>query len=106
MKNEYGVPLDKNGYAPSIISNDQVCLNCYTSMHLQRHEIFHGMANRKKSKEYGLWVLLCPVCHMTKVHNSDGELDLRLKERGQEAAMAFYGWDKEEFRKRFGRNYV
>ena len=106
MTNEYGQPLDRNGYAPSIISNEAVCLNCYTTLNLQRHEVFHGMAYRQKSKKYGLWVHLCPVCHMTKVHNSDGELDLRLKELGQETAMTVYGWSKEDFRDRFGRSYL
>lgn len=106
MKNEFGVLLDKNGYAPSIISHENVCLNCYTTLNLQRHEVFHGTAFRQKSKAYGLWVLLCPVCHLTKVHNSDGELDLKLKELGQQTAMTCYGWSKEEFRERFGRNYV
>ena len=24
-KNEYGVPLDKNGYAPSLMQSDQCC---------------------------------------------------------------------------------
>ena len=43
---------------------------------------------------------------MTKVHNSDGELDLKLKELGQETAMAVYGWSKDDFRDRFGRSYI
>ena len=106
MTNEFGTPLDKNGYAPSIVSEEKICLCCYTSLNLQRHEIFHGNGRRDKSKALGLWVWLCPVCHIYKVHNSDGELDLRLKERGQEAAMAVYGWSKDDFRERFGRNYV
>ena len=106
MTNEFGQQLDKNGYAPSIIQHEHVCLNCYTTYSLQRHEIFHGTGRREKSKALGLWVNLCQVCHMTKVHNSDGELDLKLKELGQETAMAVYGWSKDEFRERFGRSYL
>ena len=105
MINEFGQRLDSNGYVPSIIHNEGTCIICGTTLYLTRHEVFHGYANRHKSKEYGLWVNVCPTCHF-KIHNTDGELDLTLKVRGQEAAMAVYGWDKDEFRRRFGRNYV
>ena len=105
MINEFGVKLDRNGYIPSVVQQDRVCIGCNTTLYLQRHEIFHGYANRQKSKELGLWVHVCPTCHY-KVHNSDGEFDLRLKELGQDVAMTVYGWDKDEFRRRFGRNYL
>jgi hypothetical protein len=104
MKNEFGEQLDKNGYAPSILETEPHCFCCYGNLYLQRHEIFHG-PNRKKAKADGLWVNLCPTCHYT-VHNTNGELDRKLKKRGQEAAMTVYGWSEEEFRKRYGRNYL
>ena len=105
MVNEFHQRLDSNGYIPSIIHNEGTCICCGTTLNLCRHEVFHGYANRRKSKELGLWVNVCPVCHM-KIHNTDGELDLTLKKRGQECAMAFYDWTIDDFRKRFGRNYV
>ena len=102
--NEYGEPLDSNGYAPSILQHENHCFICYRNMYAQRHEIFHG-SNRQKSKEYGLWINVCPVCH-NSIHFTDGELDQRLKERGQDAAMAYYGWSTKDFIARFGRNYL
>ena len=105
MINEFGQRLDSNGYVSSIIHNEETCICCGTTLNLCRHEVFHGYANRQKSKELGLWVNVCPVCHF-KIHNTDGELDLTLKKRGQECAMAVYGWSVDEFRKRIGRNYV
>ena len=105
MINEFGQRLDSNGYVPSIIHNEETCICCGTTLNLCRHEVFHGYANRQKSKELGLLVNVCPVCHF-KIHNTDGELDLTLKKRGQECAMAVYGWSVDEFRKRIGRNYV
>lgn len=105
MIGETGVKLDKNGYSPSIMQQEDVCIFCNTTLYLQRHEIFHGYANRHKSKEFGLWVHVCPTCHF-KIHHTDGELDLTLKKIGQETAMEYYAWDTDEFRRKFGRNYL
>ena len=60
MTNEYGVKLDSNGYAPSIVQYDvDACYICYGCREkLDRHEIYGG-ANRQKSKRLGLWVTLC-----------------------------------------------
>lgn len=53
--------LDKNGYAPSIVTFDTNC--CFLcggqDEKLDRHECFGG-AMREKSKRLGLWV---PLCH-------------------------------------------
>ena len=58
MTNEYGVTLDRNGYAPSIVQDIDGCWFCKTQQgKLDRHEIYHG-AYRKKSKALGLWALL------------------------------------------------
>lgn len=103
--NEVGVVLDKNGYAPSIVDPwvdfDQRCFMCNYRGDLARHEIFNA-SNRQKSKAYGLWVYLCPRCHM-KVHEYP---DLQLKKIAQWDAMAHYGWTIDDFRERFGKNYV
>lgn len=104
MKNEYGVTLDRNGYAPCIMQKAERCYMCARSGDLQRHEIY-GAANRDKSKAYGLWVLLCPECH-DHLHFRDAMQKLELREQGQIEAMQHYGWTKKEFLERFGKSYV
>ena len=106
MKNEYGVEVDRNGYAPSILNReyDETCYICHRYMNVQRHEVFHG-SSRQKSKNYGLWINICHICH-TKVHNGNGKLDNALKVDAQEKAMEYYGWTVDDFRKRFGKSYL
>lgn len=112
MTNEYGVALDRNGYAPSIINghSDTQCWLCGrngASDPLNRHEVFGG-PYRAKSKRLGLWVHLCHYsCHQGPqgVH-SNRALELRLKQVAQLAAMDAYGWDKDKFIEEFGRNYI
>ena len=107
MRNEYGVTLDKNGYAPSVVdyygTTIERCFLCDWTQDLVRREVF-GASNRKKSKAYGLWVYLCPRCHMNLHDNPD---DGRwLKKVAQAQAMAWYKWDIDEWRERFGKNYL
>lgn len=114
MTNEVGVMLDKNGYAPSVVdyygTTFERCFLCDWRGDLVRHEIF-GASNRQKSKAYGLWVLLCPRCHM-ELHNWDNRKNhkimspTRLKQLAQRNAMAHYGWSVEDWRERFGKNYL
>ena len=106
-KNEYGVKLDSNGYAPSIVPGhgEWQCYGCGRNRQLERHEIYGG-AFRRKSKEYGLWVHLCPDCHREgneAVHKTGG---YSLKAEGEIAAPTTYGWTVDEFRRRFGKNYL
>ncbi len=111
MKNEYGVKLDRNGYAPSILQrNLEVCRRCGrngATDHLDRHEVFGG-AMRSKSKELGLWVLLChDRCHEgNKGVHRDREFDLALKRAAQRFAMQQYNWGIDEFRAMFRNNYL
>lgn len=105
MTNEFGEKLDSNGYAPSIMGGRLGCYLCGFRGDLARHEVFHGITNREKSKALGCWVNLCPRCH-TRLHQKDPSLDWDLKRHGQVRAMAHYGWSVEEFIERFGRNYV
>lgn len=99
--------LDRNGYAPSLWPQ-KACFICqkYGSLYvpLQRHEVFHG-PYRQKSKRFGLWVTLCPECHIN-VHHADPSLDRWLKRVGQKQAMTHYGWTVEDFRKEFGKDYL
>lgn len=104
-KNEFGEVLDRNGYAPSIappVTGCRIC--CRTDRPLQRHEVFHG-ANRQKSKAYGCWIEVCPQCHEA-IHRKSGALDRGLKAWMQGLCRKRYGWDVEEFRARFGKNYL
>ena len=107
MRNEYGITLDSNGYAPSIVDYYgellERCFLCDWRGDLVRHEPFNA-SNRKKSKALGLWVYLCPRCHMD-LHDHP-EKARRLKIIAQRQAMAFYGWGMEEWIGRFGKNYV
>lgn len=109
--NEYGVQLDRNGYAPSIIPDHSpnFCLICGCNgdeYGMDRHEIFHG-SNRDKSKRYGLWVHLChKSCHLDRVHNGDGSLDKMMKQDAQQIAMRHYGWSEDDFRAIFGKSYL
>ena len=106
MKNEYGIKLDKNGYAPSVVVWPQdVCCICQRRGDLVRHEVFHGSLYRTRSKELGCWVHLCPDCHHA-LHNTNSRLDKHLKEITQKEVMHHYRWSTEDFRKHFGKNYL
>lgn len=105
--NEYGVELDRNGYAPSILAKypSTRCHICYRNMgSIQRHEVFHG-SNREKSKRFGLWINVCHSCHY-QIHNGDGLMDSILKQDAQKEAMRYYGWTTEKWREIFGKNYL
>ena len=108
--NEFGVILDSNGYAPSLLSASDRCLLCHrTNGKLDRHEVF-GSALRDKSKKYGLWVTVCHECHLTRLHGweYDPLHDRRAAMRrvAQRVAMDTYGWTVEEWRERFYKNYL
>lgn len=109
-KNEYGAPLDRNGYAPSIVQFQMDwCWQCgkiFPTL-LERHEVY-GASNRSKSKRLGLWVHLCSECHRTskKAVHACVESATFLKQAGQKAAMVEYGWSKEDFIEKFGKNYL
>ena len=73
-----------------------------------RHEVFFGVRNRKKSIEDGLVVFLIPELHnMSKkgVHFNK-EFDKELKQTGQAIWQSYYNKQEEDFRKRYGENYL
>ena len=107
MTNEYGVKLDRNGYAPSIMQQDtEHCYLCgCCDQKLDRHEAFRG-PYRTKSKNYGLWVTLCHErCHFGAVHRYYSTA-WQLMINAQQAAMAHYGWTAQQFRDRFGKSWI
>ena len=90
----------------SIISNEQKCYVCGTTLNLHRHHIIHGYAFRKVSEKYGLWVYLCAYHHNMSnegVH-FNRELDLHLKQLAQRKFEEVY--PEKEFIKELGRNYL
>ena len=106
--NEFGVTLDRNRYAPSLFDTmPHICYSCHKIGKMERHEIFGG-ARRNNSKEYGLWVNLCPECHRTSpmsVHQSNTSA-VRLKSMAQSLAMETYGWGMDEWKEKFFKNYL
>lgn len=72
-----------------------------------RHEVFGG-ANRWKSIEDGLVIFLRPEFHNmgdNGIHKNR-EFDLYAKRKAQKRWMEFYGKTVEQFRARYGRNYL
>lgn len=107
MTNEYGVKLDRNGYAPSIMQEDLTrCYLCGAcDQKLDRHEPFNGPL-RGKSKYFGMWVMLCSErCHHGDVHKHF-QTAKKLKEDAQRAAMNEYGWNTNDFIIEFGKNWL
>lgn len=72
-----------------------------------RHEVFFGR-NRQKSIEDGLVVFLEPKLHNMSEYgvHFNPSFDRELKEIGQRTWMEYYGKTKEDFIKRYGRNYL
>lgn len=103
-RNEYGVKLDSNGYAPSLFLHEPFrCFICGRFGETARYEIFGG-SRRSASKALGLWVNVCPACH-NAIHDS-GELQDRYHREGQIWAEAYYLWNHDDFRRRFYKNYL
>ena len=73
-----------------------------------RHEIFFGVRNRQKSIDDGLVVFLKPELHnMSKngVHYNK-KFDLMLKREAEIIWCKYYCKDADDFRERYGKNYV
>ena len=97
--------LDRNGYAPSIVQDDLTsCFRCgRTNTKLDRHEPFGGPL-RKKSKNHGMWLMLChEPCHLSIAHKDVSE-NRRLRKVCQRRAMTVYGWTTDDFIREFGKN--
>lgn len=91
----------------SIIQDNKECFVCGTTSNIHTHEVFFGK-NRQKSIKDGCCVYLCGKHHN---QSNDGvhfnhQLDEILKIMAEKRWCEYYGKDKEEFRKRYGRNYL
>ena len=70
-------------------------------------DIFGG-ANRKLSDEDGLFIFLTPQAHNMSNNgiHFDREFDLYAKKKAQKTWMEYYGKTKEDFIRRYGKNYL
>lgn len=93
--------------AKSIISEEKRCYICHSRSWIEIHHVFGG-PDRKTSEEYGLVVPLCHYCHNEPPKGVHFNKEIRRKLQGdvQRIAMEYYGWSVEDFRDRFGKNYL
>lgn len=70
--------------------------------------IYSAVRCAKKSERYGLVVTLCHSCHNEPpygVHHNAKAMQ-KLHEYGQRKAMAENGWNIDDFRREFYKNYL
>lgn len=78
----------------------------------ERHEVFEGRTgNRKKSIEDGLVIFLTPKMHRTgklAIHKNPKywKDEVLLQQIAETIWCEYYGKTKDDFRKRYGRNYL
>lgn len=88
----------------SIMQKEKRCYLCGRQFGLERHHVMAGVANRKISDKYGIWVYLCHNCH-TGVDGAQysREKGDALKREAQEAFEALYSHEKwmDLFRKNY-----
>ena len=92
----------------SIIQKEKMCYVCGKQSNLHLHHVIFGQ-NRKKADEDGLTVYLCYDHHegTNGVHGKNGhELDSQLKKEAELVWCKYYNKTKEDFIKRYGRNYL
>ncbi len=75
----------------------------------ERHEVFEGRTgNRNKSIEDGLVIFLTPERHRTgrNAIHKDYAFSLEVKKIAEKRWCEFYDKSKEQFLKRYGKNYI
>ena len=75
----------------------------------ERHEVFEGRTgNRKKSIEDGLVIFLTPEMHRTGKNaiHKDYNFCKKIKIIAEKRWIEYYDKSIEEFRERYGRNYL
>lgn len=89
-----------------ISSGDKKCSACGRQYGLENHHVF-GASNKNNSAKYKCMEWLCSFHHRGNmgVHGSNIQLDTKLKQFHQER-LERDGMTREEFIKRFGRNYI
>ena len=92
----------------SIIQKDKECFVCMKKNNLHLHHIMFGK-NRKKADEDKLTVYLCWQHHegTNGVHGKNGhELDMKLKHIAEQTWCKYYNKTIDDFRIRYGKNYI
>lgn len=92
---------------PSLYPTDDGCFICHNPT-VVRHHIYGGHGRRPIADEEGCWVELCPYHHNMSdfgVH-FDHELDRFFKEDCERRWCAANGKGPDDFRDRFGVNYI
>lgn len=98
--------MDRNGYNKSILdTEDGTCYLCHTDGQTVRHEIYMGTGERRLSKKYGLWINLCPACHM-EVHAEPKGRKAAQLDKDAEAAFLAEGHSEDEFIRIFRRGCI
>lgn len=79
----------------------------------ERHEVFEGYAtkNRQYSIEDGLVIFITPEQHRIgkySVHKNPKywREEIKIQEIAEQAWIDYYGKTKDDFRNRYGRNYL
>ena len=87
------------------MQTEKRCYLCDRKTCLERHHVLGGVANRKLSEKYGLWVWLCHDCH-TGANGAqyNREINFQLKAEAQIAFEALYG--HQAWMNVFRRNYA
>ena len=89
----------------SIIQDQKCCYYCGTTVNLERHHVLGGVANRKLSERYGLWIWCCHFDHLSVDGvQYDKQKNWDLKAQAQMAFEAIYGHDF--WMKTFYKNYI
>ena len=96
--------FDTFGNLKSIISKDRRCWFCGSSEGLEIHHAFSG-CYRNKSTEDGLFVYVCRGCH-DKLHFSSEGRAMSDKLRAFAQGKYEESHSREEFMKKYGRNWI
>lgn len=89
--------------ARSIMQDDKVCFVSGSTVQLDRHHVYAGLANRKISEKYGCWCWLRHDIHM-ELHDRNKELDKMLRRVCQEKFEETH--TRDEFMRIFGKSYL
>ena len=92
------------------------CFLCGKAFGSETHHVFGKNPQRRYCEEDGLKIRVCSDCHC-KIHNDkdeSGPLMMKYRRLAQEKWEAYYGPKleregknpREEFRKRYGKNYL
>ena len=91
----------------SILQEKKECYVCHTRISLHIHEVYFGK-NRQKSIEDGCCIYLCGTHHNLSSQgiHFNHNLDIKVKQVMEERWIEYYGKTKEDFIKRYGKNYL